>query len=51
MLVPDTTNERDEGHGIVGYSVVRPGRVEHVGNCPLRLCGLICLENCMCINQ
>ena len=47
MLVPDTMDERDEGHGIVGYSVVRPGRVEHVGYCPLRLCWLKCLENCV----
>ena len=51
MLVPDTADERDEGHCIVGYSVVRPGRVEHVGYCPLRFCWLKCLENCMCINQ
>ena len=45
MLVPDTTDERDEGHCVAGYSVVRPGRVEHVGYCPLRLCWLQCLKH------
>ena len=45
MLVPDTTDERDEGHCVVGYSMVRPGHVEHVGYCPLRLCWLKCLKH------
>ena len=33
VLLVDTTDERDEGHGVVRYSMVRPGCVEHVGHC------------------
>ena len=29
VLLADTTDERDEGHGVVRYSMVRPGCVEH----------------------
>ena len=37
VLLADTTDERDEGHGVVRYSMVRPGCVEHVGHCQLLL--------------
>ena len=33
VLLADTTNERDERHGVAGNSVIRPGGVEHVGDC------------------
>ena len=29
VLLADTTDERDDGHGVVRYSMVRPGCVEH----------------------
>ena len=29
VLLADTTDERDEGHGVVRYSMVRPGCVQH----------------------
>ena len=43
VLLVDTTDERDEGHGVVRYSMVRPGCVEHVGHCQLLLWK--CLED------
>ena len=30
VLLADTTDERNEGHGVVRYSMVRPSCVEHV---------------------
>ena len=35
VLLADTTDEGDEGHGVVRYSMVRPGCVEHVSHCQL----------------
>ena len=29
MLLANTTDERNEGHGVVRYSMVRPGCVEY----------------------
>ena len=37
VLLADTTDERDERHGIARDSMIRPGGVEHVGDCSLLL--------------
>ena len=35
VLLADTTDEGDERHGIARDSMIRPGGVEHVGDCQL----------------